>query len=113
MVLDDPLVVCAVPLVYLRCCYVYSPRFGDKMVEQIIKPGAVYAEGIATAGDPDSFQASPLPFVGGYVKDNVFGHDAVGCLNGGPDYNITTPGGDTESMQLPVPFRGQAVAIHL
>ena len=82
------------------------------MVEQIIKPGTVYAEGIATAGDPDSFQASPFPFCGGNVKDNVFGHDAVGCLSGGPDYNITTPGGDAESMELPVSLRGQAVAIH-
>jgi hypothetical protein len=83
------------------------------LVEQIIKPGAVYAEGIATAGDPDSFKAPPFPFCCGYVEDNVFGHDVVGSLSGGPDYNITTPGGDTESMQLPVPFRGQAVAIHL
>ena len=69
--------VCAVPLVYLRCCYVYSPRFGEHVVEQIIKPGAVYAEGITTAGYTDSFQASPLPFCGRNVEDNVFCHDAV------------------------------------
>jgi hypothetical protein len=98
--------------VYLRCCYVYSPRFREQSVEQIIKAGTVQAEGISAAWDPDSFQASPLPFVGGHVEDNVFCHDLVGCLYGRSMNNITTPGGDAESMKLPVPFRGQAVAIH-